>query len=103
MSDKIITGHRMKNLIKAIKGYIYTVKVENGVAVQTYHGEGCAEITGYTSEAFQADPDLWFRMVHAGDREAVKKQAATARSNNRSSIASFIATAPCAGSRAPSR
>jgi PAS domain S-box-containing protein len=68
----------MKNLIKAIKGYIYTVKVENSVAVETYHGEGCAEITGYTSEAFQADPDLWFRMVHAEDREAVKRQAATA-------------------------
>lgn len=78
MSDKVITGHRMKNLIKAIKGYIYTVTVENGVAVQTYHGEGCAEITGYASEAFQADPDLWFRMVHEDDREAVKKQAAKA-------------------------
>lgn len=78
MSNKIITGQRMQNLIKAIKGYIYTVTLENGVAAATYHGEGCAEITGYASEAFQADPDLWFRMVHENDREAVKKQAKTA-------------------------
>ncbi len=78
MSDKVMTAYRMKKLIKAIKGYIYTVKVENGVAVETYHGEGCAEITGYTSEDFRTDPDLWFQMVHEDDREAVKKQAAKA-------------------------
>jgi PAS domain S-box-containing protein len=70
-----MTAHRMRKLIKAIKGYIYTVTVENGVAVQTYHGEGCAEITGYTSEDYHADPGLWFEMVHEEDREAVKKQA----------------------------
>jgi PAS domain S-box-containing protein len=78
MHDKAMAAHRMQNLIKAIKGYVYTVKVENGVAVETHHGEGCAEITGYPSEAFQADPDLWFRMVHEDDREVVKKQAAKA-------------------------
>jgi PAS domain S-box-containing protein len=78
MSDKVMTGHRMKKLIKAIKGYIYTVTVENGIAVETYHGDGCAEITGYTSEAFQADPDLWLRMVYEDDCAAVKKQAAKA-------------------------
>jgi len=104
MPDKVITGHRMKRLIKAIKGYIYTVTVENGAAVETYHGEGCAEITGYTSGDYQSDPELWFCMVHEGDREAVKnrqRQRSPERSSRRSSTASFIATAPFAGSRAP--
>jgi len=78
MSEKLMAGHRMRSLIKAIKGYIYTVKVESGVAVATYHGDGCAEITGYSTEDFSADRELWFRMVHADDREAVKLQAARA-------------------------
>lgn len=76
--EKLMAGHRMRNLIKAIKGYIYTVKVENGVAMATYHGEGCADITGYTSDDFSADRELWFRMVYADDREAVKLQAVRA-------------------------
>lgn len=78
MSDKVITAPRMQKLVKAIKGYVYTVKIANDVAIETYHDEGCAEITGYTSEDFRVDPDLWFRMVHAEDRVAVKKQAANA-------------------------
>ncbi len=65
----------MKMLIKALKGYIYTVKIKNGTAVETHHGEGCADITGYTSEDYAADPELWFRMVHEDDREAVKIHA----------------------------
>ncbi len=75
MSEKFVTAHRMKELIKALKGYIYSVRVENGVAIETQHGEGCAEITGYTSADYAADPELWFRMVHEDDREAVKLHA----------------------------
>jgi PAS domain S-box-containing protein len=75
MSEKFMTEHRMKRLIQALKGYIYTVKIENGAAVETHHDEGCAEITGYTSEDHVADPELWFRMVYADDREAVKTHA----------------------------
>jgi PAS domain S-box-containing protein len=72
MSEKFMTEQRMKRLIQALKGYVYAVKIENGAAVETYHGEGCAEITGYTSEDHANDPELWFRMVHEDDREAVK-------------------------------
>src|SRR5262245_43343620 len=71
MSDLALTAYRMKKLIRAIKGYIYTVKVENGVAVETHHGEGCAEVTGYTSEDHRTDRDLWVKMVHEEDRLAV--------------------------------
>ncbi|NUO78715.1 PAS domain-containing protein, partial [candidate division KSB1 bacterium] len=78
MAEKFMTAQRMKMLIKALKGYIYTVKIENGAAVETHHGEGCADITGYTSEDYAADPELWFRMVHEDDREAVKIHAQNA-------------------------
>jgi PAS domain S-box-containing protein len=71
MSDLALTAHRMAKLIRAIKGYIYTVKVENGMAVETFHGEGSAEITGYTSEDHRADRDLWVKMVYEDDRAAV--------------------------------
>ncbi|MGH7493073.1 MAG: PAS domain-containing sensor histidine kinase [bacterium] len=71
MDDIALTAYRMKKLIRAIKGYIYTVKVENGVAVETHHGEGCAEITGYTTEDHRADRDLWVKMVCKEDRMAV--------------------------------
>ncbi len=71
MPDQFMTAHRMRTLIQAIKGYIYTVRVENGMAVETYHGEGCAEITGYTPDDHRTDPDLWYKMVYADDRAAV--------------------------------
>lgn len=78
MNEPALNAHRMRKLIQAIKGYIYTVKVENGFAVATYHGEGCAEITGYTPEDHRHDRDLWFKMVYDEDREAVTMHAAKA-------------------------
>ncbi|MBI5892957.1 MAG: PAS domain S-box protein [Deltaproteobacteria bacterium] len=66
---------RYKYLIDSVTGYIYTVKVENGKPVSTSHGYGCAGITGFTSDEFDAYPFLWLQMIHEHDREAVKKQA----------------------------
>lgn len=65
----------MRKLIKAVKGYVYTVKVENGSTVETWHGESCEQITGYSAEAYRADPELWLRVVPEEDRDAVKKHA----------------------------
>ncbi len=78
MNEPALNAHRMRKLIQAIKGYVYTVKVENGFAVATYHGEGCAEVTGYTPEDHRRDHDLWFKMVYEDDREAVTRHAAKA-------------------------
>ncbi|MGK9367317.1 sensor histidine kinase [Melioribacter sp. Ez-97] len=66
---------RYYRLIRYLTDYIYSVKVEDGKAVKTYHGPGCAAVTGYTSEDYQKDPELWYRMVHPDDRPAVLKQA----------------------------
>ena len=54
--------------------YRYTVRVENGRAVETTHGPDCAMVTGYTAEEFAADPLLWFTMVAPEDRELVRER-----------------------------
>ena len=66
---------RYQNLISFLTDYIYTVKIKDGAAVETIHGPGCISVTGYTSENYQKDPELWYRMVHDKDREKVLEQA----------------------------
>ena len=66
---------RYARLIIYLTDYIYTVNIREGVAVETYHGPGCVSITGYTSEDYRANPDLWYRMVPRGDRDRVLDQA----------------------------
>ena len=66
---------RYQRITEAITDYIYTVRVENGRAVQTIHGPGCFAITGYNPEEFASDAFLWFTMVLPEDRGAVEEQA----------------------------
>jgi PAS domain S-box-containing protein len=73
-SDK----QRYYRLIHYLTDYIYTVKIERGKAIDTYHGPGCFAVTGYTSEDYEKDPELWYRMVHPDDRVAVLEQAVKA-------------------------
>jgi PAS domain S-box-containing protein len=74
------SSSRYTRLLRYLTDYIYTVKVENGKAVETYHGPGCVAVTGYTSSDFQEDPDLWHSMVHINDKEAVLDHAEKALS-----------------------
>ncbi len=66
---------RFKRLVESVTNYIYTVEIQDGKTASTKHGPGCVAVTGYTSEEYGADPYLWYRMVHEGDREAVIEQA----------------------------
>jgi PAS domain S-box-containing protein len=66
---------RYKKLTESVTDYIYTVKVERGQAVETSHGPGSLAVTGYTSEEYETDTSLWYRMIHEEDRAAVKEQA----------------------------
>jgi PAS domain S-box-containing protein len=68
-------SNRYQNLINYLTDYIYTVIIENGSVVETFHGPGCAAVTGYSSEDYKQDPQLWFRMVHPKDKEKVLEQA----------------------------
>ncbi len=65
---------RFKRLVESVTDYIYTVKVKQGRGVATVHGPGCVAVTGYSSEEYQADPDLWRRMIFEEDREAILRK-----------------------------
>ncbi len=62
---------RYKRLFNSVVGYVYTVYIENKIAVKTLHGPGCEAITGYTPEDFIADPELWYKMIYPDDRGRV--------------------------------
>lgn len=66
---------RYKQLLDSVTDYIYTVQVQDGHPVATVHGPGCTAVTGYTSEDYEADHNLWYRMVDEQDRQAVTEQA----------------------------
>jgi PAS domain S-box-containing protein len=66
---------RYRRITEAITDYIFTVRVENGLPVETVHGPACQAVTGYTPEEFSSDPYLWIRMVPEEDRDVVRKQA----------------------------
>ncbi|MBN1430035.1 MAG: PAS domain S-box protein [Anaerolineae bacterium] len=66
---------RYRRITQTLTDYIYTVRVAGGRAVETAHGPACVAVTGYTSEDFTANPDLWLQMVDIADRPAILEQA----------------------------
>ncbi|MCZ7602545.1 MAG: PAS domain-containing sensor histidine kinase [Melioribacteraceae bacterium] len=66
---------RYERLINFLTDYIYTVTIDNGKVVNTFHGPGCVNVTGYNSEDYKSDPELWYRMVHEKDSKKVLDQA----------------------------
>ena len=66
---------RYRRITEAITDYIFTVEVEDGLPLETVHGEACVAVTGYTPEEFAENPFLWIAMVPECDRGAVKQQA----------------------------
>ncbi|MCP4133506.1 MAG: PAS domain S-box protein [bacterium] len=73
--DLLNSRERYRRITEAITDYIYTVRVEDGCAVETIHSPASAVITGYTPDEFAMNPHLWILMVHKDDRDAVKEQA----------------------------
>ena len=65
---------RYEKLINYLTDYIYTVTIQDGVVVDTIHGPGCVSVTGYTSDDYKKDAELWYRMVHHKDRAKVLNQ-----------------------------
>jgi PAS domain S-box-containing protein len=66
---------RYKRLLASVTDYVYSVTVDTGRAVSTFHGPGCEAVTGYTSDEFERDQQLWYRMIREEDRPAVLEQA----------------------------
>ncbi|HEY1405282.1 MAG TPA: PAS domain S-box protein, partial [Spirochaetota bacterium] len=48
---------------------------ENGNAVSTEHAPGCIAVTGFSSDEFASNPNLWLSMVAPEDRPLVEKNA----------------------------
>jgi PAS domain S-box-containing protein len=65
---------RYKRLLASVTDYVYTVIVHDGHTVATVHGPGCEAVTGFTTEEFEADQSLWYRMIFEEDRSAVLSQ-----------------------------
>lgn len=81
MGNKIKTDYkkeRSKRLLKHLTDYIYTVKINDGKVIETYHGAGCFAVTGYKSSDYTKNPELWISMVHEDDRDVVVAQSESA-------------------------
>ena len=94
------TEERYKALVESLTDYIYVVEVEDGRPLKTIHGPGCIVVTGYATEDFDADPGLWYRMIHEEDRERVLRnveQVLSAGIRRRSRTGSATRTAASAG------
>ncbi len=68
---------RYHRLLEAVTDYTFTVHLQNGKPVDTVHGAGCAHVTGYHPDDFDADPFLWINIVHPKDRDTVLEHSAT--------------------------
>jgi len=62
---------RYKRITEGITDYQYTVRIENGRAVETTQSPACVTVTGYEAKELAADPYLWIQMVEPEDRELV--------------------------------
>ncbi len=66
---------RYKRLLQTVTDYIYIVEAKGNCPVTTYHGPGCTSVTGYTPEELDAQPALWYQIIHPDERALVAEQA----------------------------
>jgi PAS domain S-box-containing protein len=66
---------RYRRMTEAVTDYTYSVRIQDGRAVETIHGPGCVAVTGYAAQDFQSNPFLWIEMVPEEDRQPVQEQA----------------------------
>ncbi len=62
---------RYRRITAVVADYTYTVKVENGRAVEITHSPACVVVTGYSNKEFATTPSLWLDIVDPEDRDAV--------------------------------
>ena len=63
---------RYRRITDGLTDYIYTVRVENGRAVETTQSPACEVVTGYNPEEFDSNPYLWIQMVAQEDTGLVR-------------------------------
>jgi PAS domain S-box-containing protein len=62
---------RYRRITVGLTDYLYTVRIQDGRAMEMTHGLACETVTGYTQEEYAADPCLWMRMVMPEDQGRV--------------------------------
>lgn len=67
---------RYKGLLGSVTDYIYTVTLQHGRPVATSHGPNCLAVTGYSWQEYEANPLLWYQMIHPDDRQTVLEHSA---------------------------
>ncbi|HUH66873.1 MAG TPA: ATP-binding protein [Syntrophales bacterium] len=74
LADEILSESeiRYRRMVDAVTPYTYSVVVKEGRAVSTRHSAGCVAVTGYNSQDYEKDPNLWYSMIHAEDRKSVE-------------------------------
>ncbi|MFZ4620509.1 MAG: PAS domain S-box protein [Bacteroidota bacterium] len=65
---------RYRQITEAITDYIYTVTMQDHIALSTKHGPGCLAVTGYSQDDFDQNRFLWYNMVVPEDRPIVERQ-----------------------------
>lgn len=65
---------RCKQLLATVVDYCFILSACEGERVTTHFDAHCSTLTGYSLEAYQSDPDLWYRIIYPPDREAVESQ-----------------------------
>lgn len=65
------TPEHFKSIVHNINGYIYTVLYSEGKVIASYHSPKCLDITGYSPQEYNSDPELWISMVHPKDRDFI--------------------------------
>jgi len=62
---------RYRRITEGLTDYQYTVRIDNGQAVETTQSTACEVVTGYKAEEFAANSSLWIQMVAPEDRDSV--------------------------------
>ncbi|MFH0782216.1 MAG: ATP-binding protein [Pseudomonadota bacterium] len=65
---------RYRRITQGLTDYLYTVSVREGRVVEVQHNQAAEVVTGYSSQEYAADPDLWKQLVLQEDRDRVSAQ-----------------------------
>ncbi len=61
---------KYQSLVEQIPAVVFLIEAKDAKTV-IYISPRIEELTGYTPEEWQADPDIWVKVTHQGDRERV--------------------------------
>ncbi len=64
---------RYRRLVAAITSYTYSVEIGDDENISRKNSTGCLSVTGYSTEDYFNNPDLWRKMIYPDDRALVEK------------------------------